>query len=120
MDAGGESVKANIIFRTQFEATHHWPNCPLVDGVAFLRFEHRHVFHVTCKMPVAHTDRDVEFITAKREVTGYLREVYEGQFIGSMSCEMLCEDLFRQFPTLTYVCVEEDGENGAEMWREES
>ena len=110
-------VKTNIIFRTQFEAVHNWPGCPLSD-VAFLQHPHRHVFHVTCKAPVKHYDRDLEFITCKTEVTDYLRQVYDHTDIASTSCEMLCADLLEQFPYLSYVCVEEDGENGAEMFRE--
>jgi len=30
---------------TQFEGIHKYPNAP--DEMAFLRFDHRHIFHVT-------------------------------------------------------------------------
>ncbi len=109
-------MKVNVIIKTEFEAVHCWPDCPL-EAVSFLRNKHRHIFKVTCKAGVTHTNRDIEFIMLKRAVEQYLRSTYDKKDIGGMSCEMICKDLLDAFPVLNYVCVEEDGENGAEVVR---
>ncbi len=109
-------AKMNVIMKLEFEAVHNWPDCPF-DDVSFLRNKHRHIFKVTCKAPVHHDDRDIEFIVYKRKIEQYLRSKYDKKDIGAMSCEMICNDLLLTFPKLIYVCVEEDGENGAEVTR---
>lgn len=106
----------NIIIKTRFTAVHCWPNCPFKD-VAYLRDKHRHLFYVTCKASCCHDDRDIEFIRYKRTIDTYLHKYYEGKDLGSKSCEMLCKEFLNQFPELNYVKVEEDGENGAEVYR---
>ena len=105
-------TRTNVIIRTQFEALHAWPNCP-IEEVAFLRHPHRHIFHVTVKLPVAHDDRDVEFIVFKRLLEEYLQG--QPMDLGSKSCEMLCIDILAKFEGITYVSVFEDNENGAEV-----
>jgi hypothetical protein len=109
-------MKTNVIMRLEFEAIHCWPECPF-QIVSFLKNKHRHIFKVTCKAPVGHDDRDIEFILCKQEIERYLRTTYDKKDIGGMSCEMLCKDILSAFPALNYVCVEEDGENGAEVHR---
>jgi len=105
---------SRIIINTQFDAIHCWPDCTHKD-VMFLRDPHRHIFHVTMKVPVVHDNRDVEFIRFKRSVEGHILLNYKGKDLGSMSCEMLCKDLHNVYPETTYVSVMEDGENGAEV-----
>ena len=116
----------NIIIKFRIEGIHHWPYATKHAGesVSFLESPHRHMFHITCKMRVSHNDRDVEIIKFKREVMEYMRENYKNyndmnhdsvcQF-NSMSCEMIAENLAREF-NLSYCEVLEDGENGAEVW----
>ena len=76
----------------QFEATHNWPGCPF-DEVAFLRVEHRHIFHIKAYHSVTHSDRDVEFIMMKHRIQEYLAKTYPTGRLGAMSCEMLGREL---------------------------
>lgn len=101
-----------IVIKTEFEAIHCWPDCPF-DDVDFLRYPHRHVFHVTVKWKVQHDDRDKEFIMMKRQVEQYLKIL--GNNIGSLSCEQLADKIHWVFPDSTFVSVFEDNENGAEV-----
>ena len=105
-------MRTYIIIKTQFSATHCWPECPIED-VAYLKNPHRHVFHVKLKIAVFHSDRDVEFINAKNQLNQTLQENWENTDLGSLSCEMIAEHLMKFFPNTVYVEVLEDGENGA-------
>jgi len=100
-------MKKYIIVKLQHEALHCWPGCPHED-VSFLRDPHRHMFHIRMWVEVNHSDRDIEFIRLKREVTKYLKGRYN---LGSTSCEMLAEELM-DFADATAVEVMEDNENG--------
>jgi hypothetical protein len=107
----------------RFEAIHSWPDCPHED-VSFLKQLHRHIFHVIVKLEVKHNDRDLEFIRIKRILTSYLF-MFDGQNIGSHSCEMLCDLIANHLDGFTsmngkvkVVSVSEDGENGAEAYYE--
>lgn len=100
----------------QVEGTHFWPDCPL-EEVAYLRQEHRHLFHIKAHKYVSHNDRDVEFIVLKHEVALYIENNFwdEGMRIhrfGPMSCEMIAQELIT-FLHLSRCEVSEDGENGA-------
>lgn len=106
------NVKMCIFVTVEFEAFHQWADAP--EHVAFLRDLHRHIFHVRITKPVGHANRDIEFITLKREVTSYIREFMEGQVLGS--CEMIASRLMGQFDAVQ-VEVSEDGENGAIVYR---
>jgi len=115
-------IKTSIIVNLQIDAIHNWPTCN-VEGVDFLKYPHRHVFHITCKKRVWHSDRDIEIIKFKGEVTSYLVDKYgenvPEQFAWVMcdfknnSCEMIATELLNKFD-LTHCRVLEDGENGAE------
>lgn len=104
-----------FIFVTfQKEGIHKYPDAP--DEVAFLRNEHRHMFHFRVELEVFHNDRDVEFIMLKRELEGlYSDSILELDY---KSCEMMADDL-RNYLVETYegrdmvITVSEDGENGA-------
>lgn len=105
-----------IVIRAQFEAIHHWPECPIKE-VEFLRYPHRHVFYVEMKWEVQHNDRDKEFIVQKRKVNHFLMTRYAGQQLGRKSCEDMAEELLEAFPEACYCSVFEDNENGAELQR---
>lgn len=105
----------NIIVNTRFSATHCWPTCP-IEEVKFLRHPHRHEFHVKLKTKVLHNDRDIELIQLKNSVEKWISENWDKKYLSVMSCEDMCEILSTQF-NLDYVCVLEDGENGAEYFK---
>ena len=107
-------MKINIIIKLQFSALHCWPDCD-VDGVLYLRNLHRHMFHVTMKFPVTHSDRDIEFIGMKNKVHKFIQRNWEGEDLGPWSCEMIAGILLKRFPPCSYVSVFEDDENGAEI-----
>jgi hypothetical protein len=101
----------------QKEGIHKYPNAP--EGVEFLKYPHRHIFHFRVQLEVGHLDREVEFILFKRELealysTGTLQ-------LNNMSCEMIAEELssyiFTKYPGRdTIIEVSEDGENGCRMY----
>tara|TARA_R110001599_G_scaffold126542_1_gene299644 strand:+ start:3183 stop:3557 length:375 start_codon:yes stop_codon:yes gene_type:complete len=107
-----QTMKTNIIINLQHEAVHQWSDCEL-EGVEFLKFPHRHIFHICCKKEVKHDDRDIEIILLKRKVNSFLDEMYPKTF-GDMSCEMIAKELATVFE-LNYCSVLEDNENGAEV-----
>ena len=118
-------MKTNIIINLQFEALHHWATCPDIHPQGYLKHPHRHTFHITLKIPVNHADRDLEFIDHKHTIEVDLHSKYGGHFdyndiadLGAMSCEMLAEELLDRWDAV-YVSVLEDGENGAEVYRED-
>lgn len=108
-----DRVRMVVVVTLRWEGVHHWPECPH-DDVAFLRVEHRHVFHVRAEKAVTHTDRDVEIIRLKREILAGLSEDFPGGFLGRRSCEDLCNHLLMRHG-LCAVEVLEDGENGAKV-----
>ena len=105
--------KTNIIINTQVEGIHNWPGCDIKE-VEFLKFPHRHLFHICCKKEVNHDDRDVEIIELKRKINTFLDEIYGNNdrtlLFGSKSCEMIAKELMDTFK-LNYCSVLEDGEN---------
>jgi hypothetical protein len=107
-------MNINVVIRTQFHATHCWPGCD-IESVQYLQHEHRHVFHVTMKWKVTHTDRDIEFISKKNVVEDLISYRYKNKFLGAKSCEMIAVELMKEFPSCIYCSVFEDDENGAEV-----
>ena len=110
-------MRQQIFITTSFEATHQWTGCPH-DDVGFLRFPHRHIFHVKVSIDVNHSDRDIEFIRFKREVERWTESQYSGKHLEDASCEMLAEGIHRHLLLGGYedpmtIEVSEDGENGA-------
>jgi len=109
----------NVIINTRFPAFHNWPDAP--QEVHYLRSIHRHEFHVTMKIRVEHENRDVEFITAKNDLDSIIGESYVNRNYSGLSCEHLCNELYADMKEgigyhVVYVCVMEDGENGAEVF----
>jgi 6-pyruvoyl-tetrahydropterin synthase len=115
-ETGSMPMKRMIVVRTQFNGLHSWPECP-IDSVAFLRYEHRHTFHVAVEFEVGHADRQLEFIKAQQAVDQAIRDCYgfynQHCRLGHSSCEMIAETLMRYFISknmLAYkVTVSEDG-----------
>lgn len=105
------NLSISVFARNQFEATHNWPDCN-VDEVAYLRNEHRHVFHIESHKVVDHDNRDTEFIVLKHRVQELLEEWYPDHKLGSTSCEMLATRLVGALG-LSKCMVSEDNENGA-------
>jgi len=99
----------NIIVKLQFEAIHRWPECNLPE-VEYLKYPHRHIFYITCKKKVEHTERQIEIISLKRKILEYLKS----NSWDTASCELIASNLFNKF-RLSYCSVLEDNENGAEV-----
>lgn len=106
-------MKTYIIIKTQFEGIHHWPECP-VEEVEFLKHPHRHIFHVTVKIEVNRSNRQIEFIYKKRDIDFFCRMRYPNNEVMTKSCEMIAEEILNKFDA-DYVSVFEDNENGAEV-----
>jgi len=47
--------------------------------MAFLRFDHRHIFHVTVWIEQFHNERDVEFILFKRFIEAALLDIWSSR-----------------------------------------
>jgi len=108
----------NIVINLQFQACHNWPDCP-IEEVSFLKYPHRHIFHICCKKNVIKADREIEIIMMKNEVLNYLNRNFYDDKLGfgnfnARSCETIALDLVETFD-LNYCSVLEDNENGAEV-----
>ena len=106
-------AKKQIYVTFQKEGIHQYPGAP--EGVEFLQYPHRHMFHFKVHLEVFHDDRDVEFILFKRE----LQALYNHGImnIDYMSCEMLAQELAKYIQTKypnrrLKIDISEDGENG--------
>lgn len=104
------NIKTTVYCTLQFEALHNWPNCDILE-VDFLKYPHRHMFHIKAYRTVSHDDRDTEFIVLKREIISYLEEKYSDRNFGHQSCEMIARELINEFK-LSACEVSEDNENG--------
>lgn len=110
-------IKTYILIKTSFEGYHNWPDAP--QEVEFLRFPHRHLFHVEAKIPVFHDDRYLEFFMVKRVIDNFIKEKYPTRVLKQKSCEMLAREVIEAL-TKEYgikrdmsVSVFEDNENGS-------
>lgn len=109
-------MKKTIWITFQREGIHCYPAAADLEGVEFLQYPHRHMFHFRVEMEVFHDDRDIEFILLKRELeqlfnAGVMQLDYK-------SCEMVAVELIeyiqKEYPNRwTSVSVSEDHENGA-------
>ena len=98
---------------TSFEGIHKYPDAP--DDVAFLRNEHRHMFHIKVFIEVFHNERDIEFIQFKRFINCF----FLSSELNNKSCEMISDDLAIEIKTMypnrkIKIEVSEDKENGSE------
>lgn len=110
------AYRSAIWITTSFEGFHAWTGCPF-DDVDFLRDRHRHIFHVKLTVPVTHSDRDVEFIRFKREVSEFIKQTWPDGELGCTSCEMIGEKILDHFQVASVCEVSEDLENGAIVGR---
>lgn len=110
-----EIKKMWVTINTQFEGMHHWEDA--LEEVEFLRFPHRHIFHVNIKLLVDEYDRDIEIILCKRFIDKLLQELKPTIALEGWSCEriaiQLANDLLAKYDSKEVkVEVLEDGENG--------
>lgn len=111
-------MQVSVFCNLTVEGFHCWPEAPefpATSAVGFLKYRHRHVFHIHAEK-VIDSDRQVEFIILKREIGDYLRSHYGngGNVLefGTMSCEAIAIELSDAFE-LSVCSVSEDGENGS-------
>lgn len=112
MTMSTKPVAVSIVVKFSFEGFHHWPEAP--GNHSYLRYPHRHVFHVVAAKRVNHNNRDIEFIVLKRELHRYACSYFGGSPTNchSLSCEEMAERLLNTFD-LSSCSVLEDDENGA-------
>ena len=107
--------KSFIVVRTEFEGYHFYPDAGKIDPrIAFLEYEHRHMFKVTVKISVTHLDRELEFFLVKWA----LQEFIGDGRMNHKSCEMIGEKILKEHLIPKYgsdryyeVTVSEDGES---------
>lgn len=93
---------------------HKYENAP--EEVAFLRNNHRHVFHIEAKIEVWDDDRELEFFIVQNHINSVLF-----QLSSESSCEMKAKKLLKLLiekygiNRRYQVSVFEDNENGAEV-----
>lgn len=108
-------MKREIIVSTRITGLHYWAEAP--EEVEFLRFPHRHVFHVKVGIPVLHNDREREFFIEQGKLEAALSDHWSNNPDNVGSCEMICEAILNTLTHVRWVQVEEDGENGARIDR---
>jgi len=101
------------IIKMQFEGIHKYPGA--TGDEEFLKYPHRHIFHVEVKIEQFHDNRDIEYIAFKRWLTKQLDDNLDYK-----SCEMIAKDLINKikadYPNRKLIVkVLEDNENGAEV-----
>lgn len=113
------SIKRWVEVSFQKEGIHKYPQALIdetLDGVYYLGYPHRHIFHFYVRLEVFHNDREVEFILLKRRLeTLYKEGTLELDY---QSCEMMAENLIEYIKGAyinrdVIVKVFEDDENGA-------
>lgn len=113
-------IRTYIGIKLSIEGFHNFPEASEMFGeeVKFLEVRHRHNFTIIAKKQVEHSNRDKEFILLQREVRDYIERNYgrPAEF-GSMSCEMICQDITEAYD-FDYVSCGEDNENFAEIIKE--
>jgi hypothetical protein len=95
---------------------HCWNNAP--KKYDYLGRKHRHLFYVRVVLPVAHVNRDVEFIEFGQIVKQWLLDNHPLSGMAgvcdfdTLSCEAIAVELVQKF-SLSQCSVMEDNENGA-------
>lgn len=106
-------MKSYIIIRTVKEGFHQWNSAPI--ETKFLRYPHRHLFHIEVKLEVGDLDRELEFFAVKKVVDEWAQLFYSES--SNLSCEMMCLNLNRYLKLKNYpvhsISIFEDNENGA-------
>ena len=116
-----------IWVQTQFAGLHYWPEA--VKRVEYLKYPHRHIFHVRVEIEVTELNREIEFLQFKDELTKFCIGSFCDE-ITTYSCEQMCEYILKwlclsafkditDFKDRVYsISVSEDGENGASWHRD--
>lgn len=113
-------TRTTITVRVTVPGRHKWPDAP--DGVTFfLKYPHRHLFHISATWVVDDPDRSREFFVEQERIHTALDTLFEGHprqghgyDFGTRSCETIAHDLLRWFgQECIAVTVSEDGENDA-------
>lgn len=112
-----QTANTRIWVTFQLPGIHRYPNAP--EEVAYLRNEHRHMFHFKVTLTVFHDDREIEFHMMKNWILGLYGE--QTLTLNHKSCEMMAAELLGKVVAKfghTYhrdveVEVSEDGECGA-------
>lgn len=104
---------------TRYSFVHCWPDAPEV--VAFLRYPHRHEFHVKVQIEQFHSQRDVEYLIFKAWLDERIK-LLKTTWKAESSCETMAQSILSAIRD-TYgldrslvVQVLEDGENGARVF----
>lgn len=103
----------------EIEGLHCWPGVLNTEcSEKYLAEPHRHIFKFRVKVPVTHTDRDVEFIELAHKIKSKLLSEFPGSEpyfsdFGDWSCEALAEWVLENFTSAVACEVTEDGESGA-------
>lgn len=105
-------ARIRVVVRFTFEGVHSWPDAPDYKQEFYLRYPHRHVFHVEAVKAVEHEERDIEIIDLKHRLQDYCNHQFKGPH--SWSCETMALELLTGFD-LVRCRVLEDAENGAEV-----
>ena len=93
----------------EIEGWHYWEDAPA--AVDFLRYPHRHIFHIITEFEVTDADREIEILMKQWEIAHYLEKKYDSNFF-DMSCEMIAAEIFEHFGAVRCE-VTEDGKGGA-------
>jgi len=109
------NIKTFIKVRTQFEGFHKYPNAGQIDQrIEFLEKVHRHMFKVSVKISVTHTDRELEFFLVKWALEDFIKSGDQN----NKSCEMIATDILEHHLLPLYgkdryyeIVVSEDGES---------
>ncbi len=109
-------ITTEVWVRYTVEGWHNWPDAP--PHRDYLAAPHRHLFHVEVRVPVTHSDREVEF----HDLLAFCRESGRGPggHMGRASCEMMAAKLAVGIVdhfnvSYTVVTISEDGECGATL-----
>ena len=114
-------MRSEIIVRAEIMADHKWPEAPEERG--YLANQHVHIFKITARAPVSHSDRQIEFHDLGEELNRAVRRIADHRMnglatFGDMSCEQIGEKVLELMPQLSSVIVSEDGQFDAEVFRE--
>lgn len=106
--------RTKVIVRYRTEGFHNWPEAP--DHRDYLRFRHRHIFHVEVQVEVSTHDRQIEFHTLR----DFCLAKFHGGELGSQSCEDIADalsEVIREYWRVKFcsVSVFEDGECGGNV-----
>jgi len=96
------------------EGYHKYPNAPI--EVEFLKYQHRHLFHIKIDLKVDVLDRQFEIFMCEEKLRNLLIENFGSPCnFDNMSCESIANFIYKNFMTDRILNIEvlEDGFGGA-------